>query len=417
MFNDFWMADRGFLAGTSYGDLRDVISHRFAEGAVVSVGPGRPAERRLRADAAVRRLATARPGRDARLSAFSTSRTCLLAVMADAGAFRRPVREFMTTRLQTVPPAGRVGGTFADFRRRARGHRGRRRRILRLDYPGGRGQLSAAPAVRPVEADKVEATHSAVSRRASHEYIRNLPRQSRRLAFGTRTIHAGQTPDPTTGAVMTPIYATQHLRAAVAGRPQGLRVQPHAESHAVRLRALRGRPGGRQGGLRLRLGAGGHRHRAGTARPRLARHRVRRSLRRLVSVVRAGPPPQRQSGFHATSIRRTWPLLEAAIRPNTRMIWMESPSNPLLKLADLAADRRAGQAAGAAVGGRQHVRLALLPAAADVGVRLVVHSVTKYLNGHSDMIGGMAVVGDNRGIGGAVAVPAERGGGHQRTVR
>jgi cystathionine gamma-lyase len=86
---------------------------------------------------------------------------------------------------------------------------------------------------------------------------------------------------------------------------------------------------------------------------------------------------------------------EAAIRPDTRMIWMESPSNPLLKLADLEAV--------AAIARRHHALAAIDNTFASpycqrpltLGFNIVVHSVTKYINGHSDMIGGIAVVGDD----------------------
>ena len=88
--------------------------------------------------------------------------------------------------------------------------------------------------------------------------------------------------------------------------------------------------------------------------------------------------------------------MEAAIRPDTRLIWMESPSNPLLRLADLAAI--------AALAKRRRLLTAIDNTFASpycqrplgLGFDIVVHSVTKYLNGHSDMIGGVAVVGDNK---------------------
>jgi cystathionine beta-synthase len=103
MFNDFWMADRGFLNTAAYGDLRDVISHRFADGAVISVAPDD-----------VLNIAYARmrlydvsqvPVLDGgRIVGIIDESDVLLAVMAEAGSFQRPVREFMTTRLQTVSP-------------------------------------------------------------------------------------------------------------------------------------------------------------------------------------------------------------------------------------------------------------------------------------------------------------------------
>jgi cystathionine beta-synthase len=103
MFNDFWMADRGFLTTAAYGDLRDVISHRFAEGAVISVGP----EDLLNIAYTRMRLydVSQLPVLDgAKIVGIIDESDLLLAIMADAGGFRRPVREFMTGKLQTIPP-------------------------------------------------------------------------------------------------------------------------------------------------------------------------------------------------------------------------------------------------------------------------------------------------------------------------
>jgi cystathionine beta-synthase len=107
MYNDYWMADRGFLTGRSYGDLRDVISHRFAEGGVIGVGPDEPlniAYTRMRLYD-VSQL----PVLDgSRVVGILDESDLLLAVIGDAGAFRRPVRDFMTTKLQTVHPQAAI---------------------------------------------------------------------------------------------------------------------------------------------------------------------------------------------------------------------------------------------------------------------------------------------------------------------
>jgi cystathionine beta-synthase len=103
MFNDFWMTDRGFLTGASFGDLRDVISHRFNEGAVVSVGPDDPlnvAYSRMR----MYDVSQVPILDGAAIVGILDESDLLLAVMGDAAALSRPARDFMTTRLQTVPP-------------------------------------------------------------------------------------------------------------------------------------------------------------------------------------------------------------------------------------------------------------------------------------------------------------------------
>jgi cystathionine beta-synthase len=101
MFNDFWMADRGFLTGKAFGDLRDVISHRFAEGSVISVGPDEPlniAYARMR----LYDVSQLPVLEGARVVGILDESDLLLAVTGDAEAFRHPVRNFMASRLQTV---------------------------------------------------------------------------------------------------------------------------------------------------------------------------------------------------------------------------------------------------------------------------------------------------------------------------
>lgn len=103
MFDDFWMADRGFLTTKSFGDLRDLVSHRLADGAVVSVGPGDPlnvAYARMR----LHDVSQLPVLEDAKIVGILDESDVLAAAMGDAGVFGRPVKEFMTTKLQTVSP-------------------------------------------------------------------------------------------------------------------------------------------------------------------------------------------------------------------------------------------------------------------------------------------------------------------------
>jgi cystathionine beta-synthase len=107
MFNDFWMADRGFLTGKTFGDLRDVISHRFAEGSVISVGPDEPlniAYARMR----LYDVSQLPVLEGARVVGILDESDLLLAVTGDAEAFRHPVRNFMASRLQTVRPTAKI---------------------------------------------------------------------------------------------------------------------------------------------------------------------------------------------------------------------------------------------------------------------------------------------------------------------
>ena len=86
----------------------------------------------------------------------------------------------------------------------------------------------------------------------------------------------------------------------------------------------------------------------------------------------------------------------AAMRPNTRLVWMETPSNPMLKVFDIAAIAEIARARGVAARGRQHVRDARCSSArSTLGATIVVHSTTKYLNGHSDVVGGAVMTSDD----------------------
>ena len=86
---------------------------------------------------------------------------------------------------------------------------------------------------------------------------------------------------------------------------------------------------------------------------------------------------------------------EKAIQPNTKMVWIESPTNPLLRLVDLAAIAKIAKAHGIIAVCDNTFATPYLQTPLDFGFDIVMHSATKYLNGHSDMVGGVAVVGDN----------------------
>lgn len=107
MFNDFWMADRGFLVGKTFGDLRDIVSHRFAEGAVIAIGPEEPlsiAYTRMR----LYDVSQIPVLDGAKVVGILDESDLLLAITSNADAFRHPVRQFMTRRLQTVRPTAKI---------------------------------------------------------------------------------------------------------------------------------------------------------------------------------------------------------------------------------------------------------------------------------------------------------------------
>lgn len=87
-------------------------------------------------------------------------------------------------------------------------------------------------------------------------------------------------------------------------------------------------------------------------------------------------------------------LFKAAIKPNTRMVWIETPTNPMLKIVDIAAIAEIARERGILVVVDNTFASPMLQRPLDLGAQLVIHSATKYLNGHSDMVGGIAVTGD-----------------------
>jgi cystathionine gamma-lyase len=208
--------------------------------------------------------------------------------------------------------------------------------------------------------------------------------------FGTRAIHAGQEPDPTTGAVMQPIYATSTFAQASPGVHKGFEYgRTHNPTRMAFERCVADLENGVQGfafasGLAASatildaLDTGSH---------VIALDDLYGGSYRLFENVR-----KRSAGLEFTFMDMTDPSrIEAAIKPNTKMIWVESPSNPLLKLVDLS---------GVAAIARKHKLISVadntfatpfVQRPLDHGFDLVVHSVTKYLNGHSDMVGGMVV--------------------------
>lgn len=212
--------------------------------------------------------------------------------------------------------------------------------------------------------------------------------------FATRVIHAGQTPDPLTGAVMPPIYATSTYAQQSPGVHKGyvyargnnptrmtyeacvadLESGTHAFAFASGMAAI-------ATVLEL-LDQGAH---------IIACDDLYGGTVRLFEKVR-----KRSCGLEISYVDLTDPTaLTAAIRANTRMVWVETPTNPLLKLIDLQ------QVAKIA---REHKLISVadntfatpwIQRPLELGFDIVVHSATKYLNGHSDVIDGIAVVGDN----------------------
>ncbi|MCP0913699.1 MULTISPECIES: trans-sulfuration enzyme family protein [Legionella] len=213
--------------------------------------------------------------------------------------------------------------------------------------------------------------------------------------FDTRSIHAGQTADASTGAVMTPIYATSTYKQTAPGVHQGYeysRTQnPTRNAYEACIASLES-------------GTRGFAFASGMA-----------AINTVIDVLNAGDHvvvmddlyggsyrifdkvKTRTSNLSFSFVDMCQPeLIEKEIRPNTRMIWLETPSNPMLKLVDLC---KIAELA------KRHRLIGVvdntfatpwIQRPLELGFDVVVHSATKYLNGHSDVVSGVVVVGDNQ---------------------
>ena len=216
-------------------------------------------------------------------------------------------------------------------------------------------------------------------------------------AFATRAIHAGQTPDPSTGAVMQPIYATSTFRQSSPGVHTGFEyARSQNPTRMAFERCIADLESGTRGfafssGLAASstilelLDAGSH---------IVAVDDMYGGSWRLFERVR-----KRSMGLRVSyADPAVAGSLEKALQPDTKMIWAETPSNPLLKVSDLAAIAKIGKARGILTVVDNTFASPWLQRPLELGIDLVVHSVTKYINGHSDMVGGLVVVRERKEI-------------------
>ncbi len=208
--------------------------------------------------------------------------------------------------------------------------------------------------------------------------------------FATRAIHAGQPPDPATGAVITPIYATSTYAQQSPGKHKGL---DYARTHNPTRFAYERCVADLEGGTRGFAFSSGMAATATVLELLDSRAHVVAlddlygGTRRLFERVR-----RRSAGLDFTySTLANRKELLAAIKPKTKMIWVETPSNPLLKLVDLAMVAEVARAKGILAVADNTFASPWVQRPLEHGFDIVVHSATKYLNGHSDLIGGVAV--------------------------
>ncbi len=221
-----------------------------------------------------------------------------------------------------------------------------------------------------------------------------MTRKTDNLAFSTRAIHAGQEPDPSTGAIMQPIYATSTYVQDSPGVHKGYEYSrsqnPTRMAYERCVADLEG-------------GAHGYAFASGMAATAtvlelidsgahvVAADDLYGGTRRLFSRVR-----ERSANLRFSFADLSTPgALEQALQPDTAMIWVESPTNPLLRLVDLAEVARVGRERGILTVVDNTFATPWVQRPLELGIDVVVHSATKYLNGHSDVVGGVVAIGED----------------------
>jgi len=215
----------------------------------------------------------------------------------------------------------------------------------------------------------------------------------RKLDFGTRVIHGGQRPDPLTGAVMTPVYLTSTYVQESPGVHKGY---DYARTRNPTRDAVQAALADLENGTAAFAFASGMA--ASSTLVELldanshlvASHDLYGGSYRLFEKIR-----RRSAGLEVSFIDLADPkAFEAAIRPNTRMVWMESPTNPMLNLIDIAAIADVARRRGILSVCDNTFATPFIQRPLELGVDIVMHSATKYLNGHSDVLAGAVIVRD-----------------------
>ncbi len=211
--------------------------------------------------------------------------------------------------------------------------------------------------------------------------------------FATLAIHAGQEPDPSTGAVIPPIYATSTYAQASPGVHKGL---DYARTHNPTRWAYEKAVAALEGGSKAFAFSSGMAASAtvlellAAGSQVLALDDLYGGTRRLFERVR-----RESAGLRFTySTLASREVIEAALTPETRMIWVETPSNPLLKLVDLAELAAIARGRGILTVADNTFASPWVQQPLSFGFDIALHSATKYLNGHSDVVGGVVVVND-----------------------
>jgi cystathionine gamma-lyase len=212
------------------------------------------------------------------------------------------------------------------------------------------------------------------------------------MRFDTLAIHAGQSPDPTTGAIMTPVYQTSTYVQSAPGEHKGYE---YARTQNPTREALEGNIAALEG-AKFGIAFG-----SGSASSATVMHLLKSGDHVVCAddvyggTFRLFDKVFTQLGVSYSFVDLTEPkALEKALRPTTKMVWVETPTNPMLKIIDLAAMAEISHKHGAKLVCDNTFATPVFQSPLALGCDLVVHSTTKFLNGHSDVVGGIACTSD-----------------------
>jgi cystathionine gamma-lyase len=299
----------------------------------------------------------------------------LLAVIENPARFDEPVSAAMTTNIETIAAGAPIAALRTRIRQGFRRGGGRRRALPRPHHPH----------------------RSAQSPQATERLTMTGTTTPQGQGASTRAIHGRQKPDATTGAVITPIYATSTFVQSSPGVNTGWEYSRSGNpTRAAFEDALAEMEGGAAGfafasGLAAQsavlelIDHGAH---------IVASDDLYGGSWRLFHRVRA-----RSAGLKITHVDAgDRAAVEAALTPETRLIWVETPGNPLLSIADLGGIAELARSRGVLAVADNTFASPVVQRPLEHGFDIVVHSVTKYVSGHSDIVGGAAIVRDDRGL-------------------
>lgn len=212
-------------------------------------------------------------------------------------------------------------------------------------------------------------------------------------SFDTRAIHAGQEPDPSTGAIMTPVYQTSTYVQSSPGHHQGYE---YSRTHNPTRNAMEDCLASLEGG----------KHGVSFASGCAATSTIMHLLESGVHVVsgddvyggtyRLFTKVFRQMGIGFSFVDMTdINAFEKSLTPSTKLVWLESPTNPMLKISDIAAICEIAHERGVPVVVDNTFMSPYFQCPLELGADMVVHSTTKFINGHSDVVGGVVVTNDD----------------------